>query len=133
MPKILIIEDDKFLSSILKGRFEKEGYAVSQAFDGEEGLKKMEEKPDLIILDLIMPRRSGFEFLESKSTDPQWSNIPVIVASNLGQESDVDKARRYGVMGYFIKSQTTIDQIAQMIGEVFATTSAAGGQVANSV
>ncbi len=117
--KILIIEDDQFLSLILKGRLEKEGFAVAQAFDGQAGLDALKKEiPDLIILDLIMPRMSGFEFLEVLRTDPQFGNIPVVAATNLGQESDIQKARSLGVIDYYVKAQTALDDLVRMLKAV---------------
>ncbi len=114
--KILIVEDDPFFSMILKGRLEKEGLAVFQAFDGEQALKMARENtPDMIILDLIIPKISGFEFLETIFADPHLNRIPVIVASNLGQESDVEKAKQLGVVDYYVKVRTSVDDLGKMI------------------
>jgi DNA-binding response OmpR family regulator len=114
--KILIIEDDRFLSSILKGRLEKEGFQVIQAFDGDEGLDTLKTlRPNLILLDLIMPKKSGFEVLEAMSADPELSSIPVMIASNLGQESDIEKAKSLGAIDYYVKVRTSIDQLAAMV------------------
>jgi len=119
--KILIIEDDRFLSSILKGRLEKEGFVVNQAFDGDEGLEALkQDRPDLVLLDLIMPKVSGFEVLEAMSTDPQLSGIPVMIASNLGQDSDIQKAKSLGAIEYYVKVRTSIDELAQMIKNLIA-------------
>lgn len=113
---ILVIEDDQFLSSILKSRLEKEGFTVHQAFDGEEGLNVLKQlKPDLILLDLIMPKMSGFEVLEAISVDPELNQIPIMIASNLGQESDIQKAKNLGAIDYYVKVRTSIDEIAQMV------------------
>lgn len=110
--KILIVEDDKFLSLVLKGRLEKEGVSVIQAFDGKEALDVLKKDiPDLILLDLIMPNMSGFEFLEILRQDPQYRTIPVVVISNLGQESDVEKAKSLGVIEYYVKVRTSIDDL----------------------
>ena len=112
--KIFIIEDDHFLSTLIKARLEKEGYTVTQAFDGEEAIELFKKnKPDLIILDLIMPRVSGFEVLENISVDPQFSRIPVIVLSNLGQESDIEKVKNLGAALHMIKVRTSIDDIVR--------------------
>lgn len=117
--KVLIIEDDQFLSSVLKNRLEKEGFTVVQAFDGEEGLAKLKEaQPDLILLDLILPKMSGFEVLEQISLDPQFGRVPVVVASNLGQESDIEKARSLGAVDYYVKVRVTIDQLAEMVKQL---------------
>ena len=119
--KILIVEDDRFLSLVLKGKLEKEGFIVLQAFDGEEGLQLIKkELPDLVILDLIMPKVSGFELLEKISIDPQMSQIPVVVASNLGQESDITKARSLGVLEYYVKVKTPIDDLVKMLKNMMA-------------
>lgn len=110
--KILIVEDDKFLSLVLKGRLEKEGINAIQAFDGQEALEALKKDiPDLILLDLIMPNMSGFEFLEILRQDPQYRTIPVVVISNLGQESDVEKAKSLGVIEYYVKVRTSIDDL----------------------
>jgi DNA-binding response OmpR family regulator len=117
--KVLIIEDDRFLSSILKGRLEKEGLAVAQAYDGDEGLRMIREvQPDLILLDLIMPKVSGFEVLEQMAADPELAQVPVMIASNLGQDSDVEKARSLGAVEYYVKVRTSIDDLAQMVKNV---------------
>jgi DNA-binding response OmpR family regulator len=117
--KVLVVEDDKFLSNILKIKLERAGFQVIQAFDGEEGLKLLrQEPPSLVVLDLVMPKISGFEFLENMSVDPQLGNIPVVVASNLGQESDISKARNLGVKDYYVKAQTSIDDLVTMFGQI---------------
>lgn len=114
--KVLIIEDDKFLSSLVKSRLEKDGYIAFQAFDGEEAINFLDkDQPDLIVLDMIMPKVQGFEILEKLSTDPQLSGIPVIVLTNLGQESDMVKAKRLGATEYFVKVKVSIDDLVQRI------------------
>ena len=111
-PKVLVIEDDRFLSSLLRGRMEKEGFTVKQSFDGEEAYALLKQfQPDVIITDLIMPRLSGFELLEKISIDPQFNRIPVIILSNLGQDSDIQKAKQLGVAEYFIKTKTSVEQV----------------------
>lgn len=115
-PYILIAEDDHFLSFLLRGRLEKENFVVKQATDGEEAMALIKsEKPDLLILDLIMPRLSGFEVLEQTSIDPELNKIPVIILSNLGQDEDVQKAKRLGVVEYFVKARTSVDDLVASI------------------
>ncbi|TSC82098.1 MAG: hypothetical protein G01um101420_628 [Parcubacteria group bacterium Gr01-1014_20] len=117
--KILVIEDDRFLSSLMKARLEKEGFTAIQAFDGEEALNLLkQDKPDLIVMDLIMPKVSGFELLESISLDPQISRIPVMILSNLGQDSDIDKVKRLGAVEYFVKVKTSIDDLVTHVKEI---------------
>ena len=118
---ILIIEDDKFLSSLLKGRIEKDGFRVIQAFNGEDALALLQqEKPSLIILDLVMPKMSGFEVLQAMSIDPQLNQIPVVVASNLGQDSDIEKAKGLGAKDYFVKMRMSVDELVGKIREIIA-------------
>ena len=117
--KVLIIEDDRFLSSLMKARLEKEGFTVTQAFNGEEAMGLLKkDQPDMIVLDLIMPRVSGFEFLENISVDPQISKIPVMILSNLGQESDIQKVKRLGAIQYFVKVKTSIDELVSHVKEL---------------
>ena len=117
--KILIIEDDHFLSSLMKARLEKENFSTTQAFNGEEAFSILKQsKPDLIILDLIMPKMSGFELLETISVDPQISQIPVMILSNLGQESDIQKVKRLGATEYFVKVKTSIDDLVAKVKEL---------------
>ena len=114
--KVLVIEDDRFLSSLVKARLEKESFTVVQAFDGEEALKMLkQEVPSLIILDLIMPKVNGFEVLQSISISPQLDKVPVVILSNLAQDSDIQKAHDLGARGYFIKVKVSIDDLIQKI------------------
>ena len=117
--KIVIVEDDRFLSLVLKGRLEKEGYTVIPAYDGEDGLNVIKrELPALVVLDLVMPKMSGFELLEKLAIDPQISRIPVVVASNLGQESDIQKAKSLGVRDYYVKVQTSVDELVEIFKKI---------------
>ena len=116
---VLIVEDDRFLSSLIKARLEKEGVGVAQAFDGEEGLKELKQKKhSLIVLDLIMPKISGFELLESISVNPEWNQIPVIVLTNLAQEEDVKKVKQLGAVEYFVKIRVSIDDLIKKVREI---------------
>lgn len=117
--KVLIVEDETFLSSLLKGRFEKEGFEVDQAFDGEQALEILKkETPDVILLDLIMPKKSGFEVLEALSLDPRISRVPVVIITNLAQEEDIEKVKNLGALEYFVKARTSIDDLVQKIKEI---------------
>ncbi|MEY4731075.1 MAG: hypothetical protein RL681_21 [Candidatus Parcubacteria bacterium] len=115
-PKVLLVEDDRFVSSMLKSRLEHDGFVVDQAFDGDEGVQKMRSlRPDLVILDIILPKVSGFEFLERVVSDVELNSIPIMVVSNLGQESDVEKARSLGAVDYYIKAKTSIDDLENVV------------------
>jgi len=114
--KILIIEDDKFLRELIVKKLVKEGYEISEAVDGEEGVKKVkEEKPDLVLLDLILPGIDGFEVLSRTKEDPALSQIPVIILSNIGQKEDVERGLGLGAIDYLIKAHFTPGEIIEKI------------------
>lgn len=109
---IMVVEDDRFLSSLIKARLEKDGFTVAQAFDGEEAVKALKtERPNLVILDLIMPKVTGFEVLQTISITPGLEKTPVVILSNLAQESDIQKARQLGAREYFVKVKISIDDL----------------------
>lgn len=113
---ILIIEDDKFLRELIAQKLLKEDYRVSEAVDGEEGIRKIkEEKPDLILLDLILPGIDGFEVLTKMRDDPEISSIPAIILSNLGQKEDVERGLKLGAKDYLIKAHFTPGEIIEKI------------------
>jgi DNA-binding response OmpR family regulator len=116
--KILVVEDDPFLSNLLKLRLQKEQMEVISATDGDEAIKKLNEtEPDLILLDLILPKKSGFEVLESISKNPSLRTKPVIIISNLGQTSDIQKGKELGAVEYFVKAKISIDDLIFKIKE----------------
>ena len=119
MPKILIIEDDKFLRELIVSKLTKEDYEVFEAVDGEEGIKKTrEEKPDLVLLDLILPGIDGFEVLSQMKGDPVVSSIPVVILSNLGQREDIEKGLTLGATDYMIKAHFTPREIIEKIKSI---------------
>jgi len=116
--KILLVEDDPFLSNLLRVRLQKENIEVVLAKDGEEAVKKLTEvRPAVILLDLILPKKSGFEVLEHISTDPQLRDLPVIIISNLGQTSDIQRGKEFGAIEYFVKAKISIDDLILKIKE----------------
>ncbi|MFH1632233.1 MAG: response regulator [bacterium] len=116
MAKVLIIEDDKFLSKIYATKLKKEGIDADFALDGVEGLKKMrEDKPSLILLDLILPKKDGFAVLEEMKADPKLKGIPVLILSNLGQESDIERGKKLGAKEFIVKSDTSIQEVISKI------------------
>ncbi|HUZ93189.1 MAG TPA: response regulator [Candidatus Paceibacterota bacterium] len=115
----IVIEDDRFLSSLIKARLEKMGVTVSQAFDGAAAITAIaKQKPDVIVLDLVMPRMTGFEVLEKISSSADLKNVPVVVLSHLAQESDIEKARQMGATAYFVKVKVSIDDVLAKIAEL---------------
>ncbi len=116
---ILVIEDDKFLRELMAQKLIKEGFNISEAVDGEEGLKKIkEEKPGLILLDLILPGIDGFEVLSRMKEDPETSRTPVIILSNLGQREDVERGLKLGATDYLIKAHFPPGQIIEKIKNI---------------
>lgn len=114
--RILLIEDDQFILRICKNGLERSGFDVVTAAEGEEGIKKArEQNPDLILSDLVMPHRNGFETLEQIKKDKQLKNIPIIILSNLGQESDIKKIKELGAVDYLIKSDFKIKEVVEKI------------------
>ncbi len=123
MTKILLVEDDVFLSSVLKNRLLKENFEVVLAHDGEEAIKLLKtEKPNLILLDLILPKKSGFEVMEEIRSDPSLAveEVPIIIISNLGQETDIQKGEELGAVEYFVKAKTSLDDLVEKIKEFLA-------------
>src|SRR4051812_9793143 len=101
--KVLIIEDDKFLRDLMSQKLSHEGFAVKEAVDGEDGLKlAQEDPPDLILLDLILPRMDGFGVLAQIKSDPKLKALPVLILSNLGQKEDVTRAISLGAQDFLI-------------------------------
>lgn len=117
---ILLVEDDPFLSSVLQLKLGKENFKVIRASDGEEALDILMNqgvKPDLILLDLILPKKNGFEVLETIRQDPVLEQLPVIVISNLGQPSDVERGKSLGVIDYYVKAKFSIDELVGKVKE----------------
>lgn len=113
---ILIVEDDKFLRDLIAQKLTKEGYDALTAIDGEEGIKKIKEgKPDLILLDLILPGIDGFEVLSRMKGDENLAKIPVIILSNLGQREEIERGLKLGVNDYMIKAHFTPREIIDKI------------------
>lgn len=120
-PVILLIEDDNLLVRMYQDKFTQDGYQVNVALDGEDGLIQLkEEKPNLILLDIMMPKMNGFEALKKIKADPDFKNIPVILLTNLSGQDDAKKGLEMGAVAYLIKSDHTPDQIVAKIKEILA-------------
>ena len=114
--KILIIEDDPHVSKVFQIQLAKVGFNVALAYDGEEALPVLErEKPDLVILDLMIPKKDGFFVLEGIRKNPLFQKIPIIVTSNLGQKNDEVRALELGATEYFIKIDHPIQEIIDKV------------------
>lgn len=117
--RILLAEDDRFLRKAAETALKREGFTVLAAVDGEEALRiARADAPDLILLDLIMPKVQGFEVLRALKADAATAGTPVIILSNLGQDSDVKQAMEAGAAGYFVKANLSLQDLVKRVGEV---------------
>jgi len=120
--KILIIEDEELLLNLLKKKFTELEYQVAIAKDGAIGFEAMKEnKPDLILLDLVMPKMGGFELMEKMQEDNILKTIPIIIISNSGQPVEIDRAKKLGARDWLIKTefdpQEVVDKVIKQIGQ----------------
>lgn len=114
--KILIVEDEVVLSKVLKEKFERSDFDVQVAADGEIALTMARNfKPDVIALDLVLPKKNGFMVLKELKEDAEMKLIPIIVVSNLGEDSDIKRAISLGAADYFVKSQHPINEIVEKV------------------
>ncbi|MDD3735276.1 MAG: response regulator [Candidatus Pacebacteria bacterium] len=114
--KILIIEDEKIIYNLLAKKLSFEGYNVFIAKDGEEGLIKLRKiKPDLVLLDIIMPKKNGFEVMEEMQKDEILKKIPVIVISNSGQPVEIERVKKLGAKDWFIKTDFDLQEIIKKV------------------
>lgn len=121
MARVLVVEDEDFLRQVLKDNLESEGCTVDVASHGEEALELLRaERPALILLDLLMPKKDGFFVLEEVRKSPEWRSIPVIVLSNLGGDTEIKRAMEMGADDYFVKSQHPIEEVMEKAKEYFS-------------
>lgn len=120
--KVLIVEDDTFLAGIYANKFEKEGFEVRSAADGEQGFQlAQKELPDVILLDILLPKMDGFEVLEKLKADAKTKKIPVVLLTNLGQKEDVDKGLKLGAADYLIKAHFMPQETVEKVKKVLAS------------
>ncbi len=114
--KILLVEDDDFVSGMYSTKLTMAGYDVAIAVDGKEGLKMAkQENPDLILLDIVLPKIDGFQVLERIKKDQTLKEVPVILLTNLGQKEDVERGLGLGADDYTIKAHFTPNEVIQKI------------------
>jgi DNA-binding response OmpR family regulator len=119
--KILLVEDDLFLGKLSKKKMELSGFDVSFLKDGSDVLKQVKsEKPEVIVLDLVMPNKDGFQALEELKSDEETKDIPVVVVSALSSEEDKEKINKLGAKKYFVKSEAQISEIIEYINSLFS-------------
>lgn len=118
-PLVLLVEDDVFLSGIYQKKFEMEGYKVTAVDNGEKVLPEAKKKmPDIILLDILLPKMDGFTALSKLKEDEQVKNIPVILLTNLGQKDDVEKGLQMGAVDYLIKAHFKPSEVVDKIKAV---------------
>lgn len=123
MTKVFIVEDDPLMSRMYEKAFRLNGYDVELAFDGEEGLKKltdMDEKPTVVLLDIMMPKMSGFDVLKAVKGDKTLKKIPMIALTNLAGKDDAEKALKLGAALYLVKSQYDPKEVVGKVKEIIA-------------
>ncbi|MFC1595066.1 PleD family two-component system response regulator [Patescibacteria group bacterium] len=120
---ILIIEDDKFLRELIGKKLLKEGYEVLNAVNGEEGLASIKDnKPRLLLLDLLLPGMNGFDVLAKMKEDDSTKDIPVIILSNIGSRDDIERAKSLGARDYLIKAHFTPQEVVEKAEKVIKET-----------
>ena len=121
--KILLVEDDVFVSDVYQTKLKQEGFDVISAENGTEAMKKLETAvPDVILLDIIMPYMDGKEVLTRLKESEKWKNIPVIILTNLSQRDDVEEVLQKGADDYLIKSHFTPSEVVEKIKAVLIKT-----------
>lgn len=117
--RVVILEDDLALANSLSAALERDGYTVFSAVDGETGLRIIEEKkPVLIILDIVLPRKSGFEVMEEISSRDDLKKIPVMVLTNLESSEDVNRMLELGVKSFLVKTNYSLEEVVAKVKEL---------------
>ena len=119
--KIVLVEDDEILSKVLFEELKMAGFDATQAFDGERGLKMVQtKKPDLVLLDLLLPKMHGFNVLEKLKSSPDTKEIPIIILTMLGSDDDIKKGLELGANDYIVKSQHAVAEIVEKVKGFFS-------------
>lgn len=114
--KILMIEDDIFMRKVYKDQLSRAGFEFIEATNGVEGLNKARsENPNLILLDIMLPQKNGFEVLEELKLDEKLKDIPIIILTNLGSESDILKGKELGANDYLVKTESSMKEVIEKI------------------
>lgn len=115
-PQVLIAEDDRFLGNVLKTKLQQEGFEVRLAVDGEEALAQLSAAPpDILLLDVIMPKKNGFDVLAELRLKKGGADVPVIILSNLGQEDDVKRGLALGAIDFLVKSDHSLQEVVNKV------------------
>lgn len=115
-PQVLIAEDDRFLGNVLKTKLQQEGFDVRLAVDGEDALAQIDAaQPDILLLDVIMPKKNGFDVLAELRIKKGGAQVPVIILSNLGQEDDVKRGMALGAIDFLVKSDHSLQEVVNKV------------------
>ena len=121
MRKILLVEDDRFLIKAVYTKLTQKGFEVVLANDGDEAISKAKaEKPELVLLDMVLPKKSGFEVLRELKGNPETASIPVFILSNLAQDQDIQEGKALGAEDYIVKSNTSLSAIVDKVANFLA-------------
>ena len=121
MSKILLVEDDRFLIKAVYTKLTQKGFEVILANDGDEAISKAKaEKPEIILLDMVLPKKSGFEVLRELKGNPETASIPVFILSNLAQDQDIQEGKALGAEDYIVKSNTSLSAIVDKVANFLA-------------
>lgn len=124
MKNILLVEDEPLLGNLLRQRLEREGFTVFHAKDGSQGLEYLKSNnPDLVLLDIILPKISGFEFMKYVQSDPQYQKPPIVIISNLGQDTDLERGQELGAIGYFVKARVSMEDLVDKVKDFLLSNS----------
>jgi len=122
MKKILVAEDDTYLANAYRVKLGKAGFEVKNVFDGQEAINILQTFiPDLIILDIVIPKKDGFTILQELKANEKWKNIPIILISNLGQKEDREKGMQLGATDFFVKTDFSLNDLIQKINNILKT------------
>ncbi|OGY99897.1 MAG: hypothetical protein A3E09_02560 [Candidatus Liptonbacteria bacterium RIFCSPHIGHO2_12_FULL_60_13] len=114
--RIVIVEDEIALVKVLGEKFKREGFDVSVATNGEDAVRVIRsQEPDLVLLDLILPKKDGFAVLQEMKADPELKPIPVVVLSNLGEDENLKRALKMGAVDYLVKTQHPINEVVEKV------------------
>lgn len=118
--KVLLVEDDPMVIRMYRRKLTMSGFDLFLAFNGEEGLEAIaKNRPDIILLDIMMPRMNGFEMLKRLKTDKEFADIPVVILTNLGdRDEDVKRSKGLGAVDHWVKANTPLNKIIERIGEI---------------
>lgn len=115
-PYLLVIEDDPLLAETMRNKFVSVGFSVKIAGDGDAAMKALRTQiPQVVLLDILLPKKNGFDILAEMKIDPVWKQIPVVIASNLESDKDIDRGYALGAGDYIVKSNLSLNDLVQKV------------------